>query len=603
MVDSAPKSKAVAVPPALTSSTANEAAALGGCRVHAKAKEATTPPPQTNSEVVEAASGGCPIHAKAKPQTIGAEQSEGQDLEAPVATPSPAAPAFGPVYACVFIDAVSLGLIIPLLPYYTLEFGATATDVGVVMATFSIAQLFGAMVMGFLSDRVGRRPVLLLSLLGSALSFVFAGLASSLAMLYLSRAAAGLLGGSIPAAQAYIADSVPASVRPKYFARVGICIGCAFTIGPAIGGIASAFMGYSGVFLCAGGVSFVAFLYALRTLKESTRVDIASIPKEEQELQGRVFPVITIGFAMFLVENAWQVMTTVYPLFMRDVFEYGSLAMGLILMFSGVVLILVQGTVHGLIVTGKLGKHGAAALGAVCLAVGLATYPHVTVIPAHYALFAVQVVGYSIEQGALPSTLSRYASAESQGRTLGVGQALKSAGRIAGPLWAGLLYDLQPKVARAFPFAIGAAAAALAAGCLLVTLAWNKRARAERGAAEEDLLAEEIRAAARDAGCPVEDVAAILGQVLGEAREQKCPAVLVASLQHGEDAEAAGAGRRVAATLRLARESGKCPVFQKGYKAGAVKLGDPELKKRAGDGGCTHLSRRMHLTTPGSARQ
>jgi len=115
----------------------------------------------------------------------------------------------GPVYLCVLIDSLGLGLVIPILPYYALQFGATPLQLGLVMAAYSAAQMVGATVMGWASDRVGRPATLLASLLGSAGAFFLAGFANSIEFLIMSRAVGGIMGGSIPVAHAFIADGTP----------------------------------------------------------------------------------------------------------------------------------------------------------------------------------------------------------------------------------------------------------------------------------------------------------------------------------------------------------------------------------------------------------
>lgn len=287
-------------------------------------------------------------------------------------------------------------------------------------------------------------------------------------------------------------------------------------------------------------------------------------------------PLALVAAAMGLVEYAWQTMTTVYPLWMHATFGYGSLALGLILLGSGIVLILVQGTIHGLIVTAKLGKHAASAVGALLLGLGLLTYPRVTLLGPHFVLFTVQVVGYSIEQGALPSTLSRYAGKARQGRALGVGQAAKSAGRVVGPLVAGSVYAQDGPV-----FVLAGGAALLACVLVLVLLLGNRRAHAREVRAEDAVIT-----AVPPIACPHFGDGAVgeplLRELLRRARGAGCP--LVAGAYEGDAAAAAKLRAALAQVDKLAQVDAAalalahvdatpgCPI-----KAAALQAGCPHF--------------------------
>lgn len=175
------------------------------------------------------------------------------------------------VYSTVFVDLLGFGIILPILPFYAERFGAEGFRVGAVLTAYSGAQLISAFFLGRLSDRIGRRPVLLASLVGSAVSLALTGLAGSLAVLLASRVLAGAFGGSIPTAQAYIADATDPGERTKYLGMLGAAIGMGFVFGPAIVAGLSGF-GFSTAAFAASAIAAASFLFGLFNLPE-TRVE------------------------------------------------------------------------------------------------------------------------------------------------------------------------------------------------------------------------------------------------------------------------------------------------------------------------------------------
>ncbi|HEY8478115.1 MAG TPA: MFS transporter, partial [Chloroflexota bacterium] len=179
------------------------------------------------------------------------------------------------VYVTVFVDLLGFGIILPNLPFYALSFGATGLWIGAILTAYSAAQLVGAPLLGRVSDAVGRRPVILLSLVGSALSFTLTGLADTLFLLLLARALAGLFGGSIAAAQAYIADATPPEDRAKHMGMLGAAIGMGFVFGPALGAALSP-LGFSAAAFCSAGLAAANFLFGVFALVEPRRARVPS---------------------------------------------------------------------------------------------------------------------------------------------------------------------------------------------------------------------------------------------------------------------------------------------------------------------------------------
>src|SRR3989440_6544883 len=228
------------------------------------------------------------------------------------------------IFVTVFIDLVGFGIVIPVLPYYAegTKFGATPSQVGLLFASYSIMQLIFAPVLGRLSDKHGRRPVLLASLLGTALGFFILGFATTLWMLFLGRIIDGVSGGNISTAQAYIADVTTKENRAKGMGLIGAAFGLGFVFGPAIGGILSRW-GINVPFMFAGGLAFANAILLYFTLPETVtpdhpaRVSAASGRGWQQLLVALREPRLSYLLAIyFLGIGAFSMMTATFSLFM-----------------------------------------------------------------------------------------------------------------------------------------------------------------------------------------------------------------------------------------------------------------------------------------------
>jgi len=189
----------------------------------------------------------------------------------------------------VFVDVLGFSLILPLLPFYAETFGASPTLVGLLLGANALAQLIGAPIIGRLSDRYGRRPMLLVSIAGTLLSFLLLGFANSLAMLFLSRILDGLLGGNVSLAQAYITDLTDEKERASGLGLIGAGFGLGFMIGPALGGRLSAGGNYGLPAFAAAGMALVNLIGVLLWLPESLPVEKRrkADPKKSRELSLR----------------------------------------------------------------------------------------------------------------------------------------------------------------------------------------------------------------------------------------------------------------------------------------------------------------------------
>jgi DHA1 family tetracycline resistance protein-like MFS transporter len=348
------------------------------------------------------------------------------------------------IFITVFIDLVGFGIIIPMLPFYAEAYGASAFQVGLLATSFSLMQFLFAPLWGRLSDRIGRRPIILAGLFGSAVSYFAFGLADSLAMLFAARIVAGIAGANIPTAQAFIADSTSAANRARGMGLIGAAFGLGFILGPAIGGFLSQW-GYHAPAFFAAALSLANFLAGWFLLPESlpadkrgTRRAIGRVEAFQAALARPALPLVLL--VSFLVMTAFSAFESMFALFAGARFGYGATTIGYLFAWVGMVLAIVQGVLVGRVVP-RLGEHrlvpAAIALMAVAL-VGHAVAPNVPTLMAAMALLAV---GMGFNSPSLLSMVSRLADPSDQGATLGVSQSLASLARIVGPLWGGLAFD------------------------------------------------------------------------------------------------------------------------------------------------------------------
>ena len=369
------------------------------------------------------------------------------------------------VYLTVFIDLVGFGIILPALPYYAEAFGATGVWIGAILAAYSAAQLVGASLLGRLSDRVGRRPILLMSLAGSAASLVLCGLAGSLWLLLAARALAGLFGGSIAAAQAYIADVTAPEERAKYMGLLGASIGLGFVFGPALGAGLSRF-GFGAAAFTAAGLAALNLLFAFFRLPETRTAEQRSHAHARFDWSNFADALHhpSIGrllAATFLSTLAFVAMEATFALLGQTRFGLDTSRLGLVFTFVGVVMVIVQGGLVGRLAP-RFGERALATAGALVMAASLGALPLVHSLGAALGVLAGLAVGQGLTTPMLATLLSRATDADEQGGTLGLGQSLAAAARAVGPIGAGWLYD------RAVGAPYGAAAAVMVLAALLV---------------------------------------------------------------------------------------------------------------------------------------
>ena len=371
------------------------------------------------------------------------------------------------IFLTIFVNLVGFGIIIPLLPFYAETFGASPVIIGSMFASFSLAQLFASPVLGDLSDRYGRRPVLVFSLAGTVLSFVMLALAHSVIMLFLARIVDGLSGGNISTARAYIADVTEPKDRARAFGLLGAAFGLGFIFGPALGGILAR-VSYTAPIWAAAGITLVATIMALVWLPETVHRAQAGTGNPLRFLPAlvrrpRVRRVLMIDFLYWFSFALFQ---ATFALFVAKRFNFGAAETGYMFAAFGVVGVVVQGAFIRPVVH-RLGDKRTLLIGLCFTAVGLlgasASYSVVT-----FSLSMLPLaIGMGCGQPTIISLVSRAGQRDEQGRVQGAASAVESLSRTVGPVWG--TFSMQ-RYGDAVPYISGAAFALLT---LLLTVGYQ----------------------------------------------------------------------------------------------------------------------------------
>ena len=372
------------------------------------------------------------------------------------------------LFLIVVIDLVGFGLVIPLLPFYATRFDATPQQVTILMAVFSLMSMIAAPFWGRLSDRVGRRPVLMASMLAAALAYLWLAFATQLWMVFAARAFAGACAGNIAAAQAYIADVTAPEQRARGMGMIGAAFGLGFIIGPALGGIvagndpATADLRTPG--LVAAGLSLSAFLGVLFVLRESPGVARRRLAPGRVAALGNalVQPVLSRLLIMFfLVILAFAGMESTFALWAMRQYDWGPAQVGYALTYVGVLSAVMQGGLIGPL-TRAWGEERLMLAGLASIGLGLLVLPAAHDLSLLTVALSALALGMGAMQPALNSLISRRAGAERQGEVMGVAQSVGSLSRVLGPLFAGALFT---EFGRNSPFLWGAV---VVAGAFLI---------------------------------------------------------------------------------------------------------------------------------------
>ena len=371
------------------------------------------------------------------------------------------------IFLTIFVNLVGFGIIIPLLPFYAETFGASPIVIGLLFAVFSLCQLAAAPALGDLSDRYGRRPILIFSLAGTVVSFVMLALAHSVVMLFAARIVDGLSGGNISTARAYVADVTAPKDRTKAYGLIGAAFGLGFILGPALSGILSR-ISYTAPIWAAAGLTLVATAMAWLWLPETVHRANAGAGNPFSYLpdlwrRPLVRRILMVDFVYWL---SFAIFQTTFALFAARRFGFDVPKTGYFFAAFGILGAVVQG---GLIrpIVHRLGDKRTFLLG-----LGFGAAGCVAVAAAHtVATFALALVPLALGIGfghpTMSSLVSLAARGDEQGRVQGAASAVESLGRTIGPVWGNA--SLQ-QINEAAPYVSAAA-------FLLLTMAMTVGAR------------------------------------------------------------------------------------------------------------------------------
>ncbi len=355
------------------------------------------------------------------------------------------------IFVTVFIDLIGFGMVIPILPYYanTEPFNATPFEIGILVGVYSLMQFFFSPVLGRLSDRYGRRPILFISILGSAVGYFVIGFAETIFLVFLGRIIGGITGANISTAQAYIADITTKENRAKGMGLFGAAFGIGFILGPAIAGVLSKY-GVHVPFYFAAALSLANAVALYFILPESLKAKLADpLPNGKnrfveiiESLGQKEFGIINLVY--FLLVTSFSIMTYAFVLYTAFRFGYDPEQNGYLFAYIGVIAIITQGFLFSRLVK-RFGESPLIVVGCLLMVVSLFAIPVVGPQSGGVAalLFGMAVlsVGNSLASPALTSLASKSADDSDQGRTMGILQSGASLARVVGPLIGGILLN------------------------------------------------------------------------------------------------------------------------------------------------------------------
>ena len=362
------------------------------------------------------------------------------------------------------------GMVVPLMPLFVQQQSGGAALVGALGATYAVMELFASPVIGALSDRFGRRPVLIACVAGTMLAYIMLGLAQSLTVIFLAVALDGITGGTLATAYAYVADVTTSENRARGMGLVGAAFGLGVIAGPAFGGLLSQY-GLALPALIAAGVAGANIIFGLLVLPESLPRERRAATPALQTFNWvgqvtnllRMLPIRNLLVGMFLLNLAFAGLQNNFPLYSQARFGWTPTQNGIFFAFVGVCAVLIQGVLYGRIQP-RFGERALARAGLIFMAVGLAGMALAPEAWMLYPSVAVVALGTGNAIPSLTGLVSQRLPSGAQGRLMGGTQAILGLAMIGGPLIGGIFFE---RIAPAAPYALGAALALLALGMVM----------------------------------------------------------------------------------------------------------------------------------------
>ncbi len=379
------------------------------------------------------------------------------------------------IFITILLDVMGAGIMMPVVPYIVRPYSADALTIGLLAVTFSVAQFFAAPLLGAISDRHGRRPVLVISMFGASIGYAFFGIGGALWVFFLSRLVAGFTGGNLTAAQAYIADVSGPEDRAKNFGLVGAAFGLGFILGPSIGGVLAK-ISLSAPAWAAAGVALVTASFGWFVLPESLAPalrrphplhvgDFNPFRLLMKALSTRQLRALFLG--IFLTRFAHMGLQTNFAIYTLDRFKYTPAQNAVVFTVLGVTSTFVQGFLIRRI-AGRFSERSLLLTGLLIMVAGFVAIAGATDGWMLSPAIAVLALGTGLVTPTLQSLISQAGSAEEQGMLFGANGAITSLTAILGPAYAGAVFD---HVAYTAPYWSGA---------VLLVAAWWATRRALR---------------------------------------------------------------------------------------------------------------------------
>jgi len=351
-------------------------------------------------------------------------------------TPMPAG--YWIIWTTVALDLVGFGIVVPILGRYAERFGANGLQVGLMFASFSIAQMVFAPILGRISDKVGRKPVIVFSLIGTAVGSFVTGAAGALWVLFLGRILDGASGASVAVAQGAVADIAPPEQRARLMGMLGAAFGVGFVVGPALGGLA-ALGGPHVPFYLAGSIAAINAIAAMIRLPE-TKPDTSHITEKHQ--RGSALSPALKRFALvgFLSMLGFAGFEATFSIWGEKQFGFTEGSASIVFVFVGVTLVAVQGGLIGPL-TQRLGSRKLLRVGLSLVAAGLLLLGVTTTWPMLFVALFLLSLGQGMSGPSGSALVAELAPVERRGEAIGYQQSTAAFGRVAGPVMAGALFD------------------------------------------------------------------------------------------------------------------------------------------------------------------